>query len=96
MEALATARGPAIWRTLEWAVVVAAALFVVLGTRPELSKGDSANSPADAIRDAIEECEHDIAADGQRFVMFKTEVAGDYKLILVQNWFEELKRLVPN
>ena len=41
---------------------------------------------------------YDISPDGQRFLMIK-EASGDqntgWELILVQNWFEELKRLVP-
>lgn len=40
----------------------------------------------------------DIAADGRRFLMIKqggaTEAAPQ-NLVVVQNWFEELKRLVP-
>ena len=41
---------------------------------------------------------YDISPDGERFLMIK-ESASDEKssteFILVQNWFEELKRLVP-
>ena len=39
----------------------------------------------------------DIHPDGQRFLIAKNEQAGETPtdLILVQNWFEELKRLVP-
>ena len=40
----------------------------------------------------------DIAPDGRRFLMIKElgSLAGSAtRLILVQNWFEELKRLVP-
>jgi len=43
----------------------------------------------------------DITPDGQRFLMIKDDegtpetLAAEGKLILVQNWFEELKRLVP-
>ncbi len=43
----------------------------------------------------------DITPDGQRFLMIKGDegvsetVAAEGKLILVQNWLEELKRLVP-
>jgi eukaryotic-like serine/threonine-protein kinase len=43
---------------------------------------------------------YDVSADGQRFLMFKlTSATGDpapsAQMILVQNWFEELKRRVP-
>ncbi len=42
---------------------------------------------------------YDVSADGERFLMFKEGGAGDEtppaELILVLNWFEELKRLVP-
>jgi Tol biopolymer transport system component len=42
--------------------------------------------------------EWDISADGRRFLMVKLEERKPQpvtELILVQNWFEELKRLVP-
>jgi len=44
---------------------------------------------------------YDIAPDDQRFLMLRrtlepTSGAGETKFILVQNFFEELKRLVPN
>jgi len=41
---------------------------------------------------------YDVTADGQRFLMIKetsTESAGPPPIIIVQNWLEELKRLVP-
>ena len=44
---------------------------------------------------------YDIAPDGQRFLFIKegtgqtTEGQSGPQLILVQNWFEEVKRLVP-
>ena len=42
---------------------------------------------------------YDITPDGQRFLMIKpaetTEEGPADQVILVQNWFEELKRLVP-
>jgi len=41
----------------------------------------------------------DISPDGQRFLMIRpikdAEVSTTSNLIVVQNWFEELKRLVP-
>ena len=39
---------------------------------------------------------YDIAVDGQRFVMLRPEEAADSELILVQNFFEELRERVPN
>ncbi len=44
---------------------------------------------------------YDVSADGQRFVMISDvtdgdpEAASDTSLILVQNWFEDVKRLAP-
>jgi serine/threonine-protein kinase len=43
---------------------------------------------------------YDVSADGQRFLMIKETGGADERppsarIILVQNWFEELKRLVP-
>ena len=43
---------------------------------------------------------YDVSADGQRFLMIKDSSGADERplsprMILVQNWFEELKRLVP-
>ena len=42
---------------------------------------------------------YDVAPDGQRFLMVKpletTEGGARNEVVLVQNWFEELKRLVP-
>ena len=37
---------------------------------------------------------YDISPDGERFLMIKDETSST-EFILVQNWFEELKRLVP-
>ena len=39
----------------------------------------------------------DISPDGQRFLMIKTVVEDDKPrdIVVVQNWFEELKRRVP-
>jgi hypothetical protein len=43
---------------------------------------------------------YDVSADGQRFLMIKeTSVADERppspRIVIVQHWFEELKRLVP-
>ena len=43
---------------------------------------------------------YDVSPNGQRFLMIKesdeSEAEPSPRIILVQNWFEELKRLVPN
>ena len=44
--------------------------------------------------------EYDVAGDGQRFIMLAPAAEGEReearpRVILVQNWHEELKRLVP-
>ena len=42
--------------------------------------------------------DYDVAPDGKRFLMIKESESDEnasIELILVQNWFEELKRLVP-
>ena len=38
---------------------------------------------------------YDIAPDGQRFLVVKRFDTAPPQIILVQNWFEELRRLVP-
>ena len=42
--------------------------------------------------------QYDVSADGQRFLMMKEEARDTDaapSINVVQNWFEELKRLVP-
>ena len=41
--------------------------------------------------------QYDVTRDGNRFLMVKDEAATGTaaQIIVVQNWFEELKRLVP-
>jgi hypothetical protein len=40
---------------------------------------------------------YDVTADGQQFVMIRISDSGllEEELVVVENWFEELKRLVP-
>ncbi len=41
---------------------------------------------------------YDVSSDGKRFLMIREDSPGgfsDTELIYVQNWLEELKRLVP-
>ena len=53
--------------------------------------------PATAYRDDFFHAAFDVTADGQRFVMIRLSDSGslDEELIVVENWFEELERLVP-
>ena len=39
---------------------------------------------------------HDIAPDGERFLIIKADQAEVPQINVVLNWFEELKSLVPN
>ena len=60
-------------------------------------------SPASCLSSPDTECRihvgcWDISLDGQRFLMVKLDERKPQpvtEMILVQNWFEELKRLVP-
>jgi hypothetical protein len=39
---------------------------------------------------------YDVTPDGQRFLMIKSKATGaTNRIIVVENWFEELKRRVP-
>ena len=38
---------------------------------------------------------YDISSDGQRFLMIKEEDATTAQINVIQNWFSELKRLLP-
>jgi hypothetical protein len=40
--------------------------------------------------------QYDVTADGQRFVMIRNRSTGEGELILVENFFEELKDKVEN
>lgn len=52
---------------------------------------------ATAYRSDFYHAAYDVSADGERFVMIRISDSGslDEELIAVENWFEELKRLVP-
>jgi len=79
-------QGPRIWS-------------VDIGPGPGLSTGKPHllfEQPAYASWGAVRDW--DISLDGQRFLMMKLEERKPQpviEMILVQNWFEELKRLVP-
>ena len=38
---------------------------------------------------------YDVTPDGQRFIILKRSEKPEVELVIVQNWFEELKRLAP-
>jgi hypothetical protein len=38
---------------------------------------------------------YDVVRDGQRFLMIKQPEETRREIVIVQNWFEELERLVP-
>ena len=52
---------------------------------------------ATAYRSDFYHAAYDVSADGERFVMIRTSDSGslDEGFIAVENWFEELTRLVP-
>ena len=52
---------------------------------------------ASAYRSDFFHAAYDVTADGQRFVMIRISESGDLdeELVAVENWFEELKQLVP-
>jgi hypothetical protein len=52
---------------------------------------------ATAYRRDFYHAAYDVSADGERFVMIRISDSGslDEELIVVENWFEELNRLVP-
>jgi Tol biopolymer transport system component len=79
------------WEDQVWAVDVQTDGGFSTG-KPRLLFERSGYSPGDPIRS------YDLSLDGQRFLMVKLEQrkpAPVTELTLVQNWFEELKRLVP-
>lgn len=53
--------------------------------------------PATAYRSDFYHATYDVSTDGERFVMIRISDSGslDEELIVVENWFEEVKRLVP-
>jgi hypothetical protein len=38
---------------------------------------------------------YDVTADGERFLMLRQVEGSEVPIVVVLNWFEELKRLVP-
>ena len=77
---------------------------VEINTEPEFRAGnpESIIEPGSYLVNRFDRS-YDISPDGQRFLMFKEGAAisaddpfaGLTRLIVVQNWFEELKARVP-
>ena len=70
--------------------------------RRRVGRRGSARSPGKVVEgpyatgDPVSARNYDVFPDGQRFLMVKQPAnADDAPKIVVQNWFEELKRLVP-
>ena len=54
------------------------------------------NGPFDSdVSDDAANANYDVSLDGEQFVMVRAAESNPSQLILVQSWFEELKRLVP-
>ena len=82
------------WRPVStWRPASAGLLLVRL-------KSDATYSINNALIAAGEGRTYDVSPDGKRFLTIKPsggpeQTAASTSLIVVQNWFEELKRLVP-
>ena len=75
---------------------------VPIQTTPVFSAGDSRKLFEARYFSAVQGRSYDISPDGQRFLFIKdvpaANQATDYappNIVVVLNWFEELKRLVP-
>jgi hypothetical protein len=67
-------------------------------TQPVFSTGATSVlfSDTDYRRNVVHR-EYDVTADGERFIMVRPMGVGvESRLILVQNFFEELRRIAPN
>ncbi len=76
-------------------------MAVTISGGPELSPGKPTllfEEPYD-LKDGPGATNYDVTPDGRGFVMIRTptqsQSSGTTQVILVQNWFEELKCLVP-
>jgi hypothetical protein len=69
----------------------------VLETEPTFSAGDPAVvvDTSYAFAFGAGGRNYDIHPDGQRFLMVKEASTADSQIILIENWFDELQRLVP-
>jgi eukaryotic-like serine/threonine-protein kinase len=100
MEAVWAGRGAEIfYRSLSgdrmFAVPVTSGPTLKVGTPVQLFQGRYYVAPTGSPRP-----QYDVSADGQRFLMLAPTTGTDASLarpriIVVENWFEELKRLVP-
>jgi len=69
-------------------------MAVDVASQPSFSIG----KPRMVFQGTYTSSSYDVSPDGQRFLMVKPEQAASTSLtqiVVVQNWFEELKRLVP-
>ena len=92
--------GDLFYRSLDglrmFAVPVTTAPTLRVGTSVELFKGSYYFSPAGSPR-----AQYDVTSDGQRVLMLtptpetNTTSPPRPRIVVVQNWFEELKRLLP-
>ncbi len=81
------------YRTLDGAL-----MMVKVETEPTFTKGNPEMVVSPGYHEGSHPTErhYDISPDGQRFLMLKeVEQTEKTRLVVVQNWFEELKRLVP-
>ena len=72
---------------------------VPVETEPTFAPGQSeVLFPATEFRSSVNHPMYDVTPDDERFIMIRQtgDVSTAAKLIIVQNFFEELKRLVPN
>ena len=100
MEAMWARRGDEVfYRSLSgdrmFAVPVTSSPTLKVGTPVQLFQGRYFVAPTGSPRS-----QYDVSADGQRFLMLAPTTGTDASLarpriVVVQNWFEELKRLVP-
>ena len=76
-----------------------AMVAVPVETEPTFAPGQpEVLFPAAEFGSATAHQQYDVTPDDERFIMIRqvSEVAADARLIWVQNFFEELKRVVPN
>ncbi len=78
-----------------FAVPVTNSPALKVGTPVQLFQGRYFIAPTGSPRP-----QYDVSADGQRFLMLAPTAGTDAalarpRIVVVQNWFEELKRLVP-
>ena len=77
-------------------------MVVAIDTEPTLTAGNPEVVFEGDYYDGWGGRRYDLSPDGQRFLMIKADATTDdssvsavHEIILVQNWFAELRRLVP-